>query len=266
MASIEIISTRKRDSREVEYDPWYRYMRHDLRVQVTKKGTTFENLDECAHDLRVESVILFKYICLSLGSSGTFAKRRLTGQFRSVDWDGLIQNFVDEFKACSKCDGVGTALRAKVGNKKKGSKKGSRCCYIRCYDCGARTYASDHRLWNYIARTVALSSKPPKPSSPSDKPEEKTEDESALSQLEGWSISPFEQTLEHLSWSPQESVPISAISDAINEAGGRRDLHIDLCRFVINQAGRDTARRDSELAELMQAGLIDPAVCDQFSY
>lgn len=270
---IDIISSTQRARRadgESSHERGYRYFRSPLEVSIGRKGTAFLNLDQVAHELRRPAEILFQFFQLECGVHGSFSKRRLSGQ-HSPDWDTLIQLFIDDFIECGECHGIGTRFR---------TSKRHDLVFISCHDCGAKTEASGngHRLCRFIVKKDRQSKGKHKDKG-KDKGKQKDEnkhkaeakaegdvneedeEEPTTSSLEGWSLSPLEQQLERLSWSSAEELPIDELREVMPVPLDRGSA-LDLVRFVVNQADGNTVRRDSELAALAAAGLLEGDVLE----
>jgi len=103
-------------------DSNYRYKRPDFDVKIGGGGngiyTTINNMDMIGKSINHPASILFKYFAKVTGSNYIEAKNQLTGTHTKQSLDIILQEYIENFIICPKCN-IPETIPKLVGNKKR---------------------------------------------------------------------------------------------------------------------------------------------------
>jgi translation initiation factor 2 beta subunit (eIF-2beta)/eIF-5 len=103
-------------------DSNYRYKRPDFDVKNGGGGngiyTTFNNMDMIGKSINHPASILFKYFAKVTGSNYIEAKNQLTGTHTKQSLNIILQEYIENFIICPKCN-IPETIPKLVGNKKR---------------------------------------------------------------------------------------------------------------------------------------------------
>lgn len=111
-------------------DPFYRYKMNPLSIKYETNFTFVQNINQVSDDLKRNKKSIIKYFGLILGTQSKYDKKReccsLQGNFNKEKLQNILQDYIDIFVLCSKCNQPDTKIEV---NKKKE-------LYLSCDGCG----------------------------------------------------------------------------------------------------------------------------------
>jgi len=113
-------------------DSFYRYKRPEFDVKIAGGGngiyTIFYNMDMIGRSINHPASVLFKYFAKVTGSNHIEAKNQMTGTHTKQSLDVLLQEYIEHFVLCPKCNIPETTPKL-VGSKKRAE------LYLSCNAC-----------------------------------------------------------------------------------------------------------------------------------
>lgn len=97
-------------------DKFFRYKRSPVKCQIMGGWTQVDNLDIVAGEIGRDVDELWKYIALTLNTTITPKKNRITGKFTADKVDQVVSDFVSAFVSCVSCSNPETKFGYKSGS------------------------------------------------------------------------------------------------------------------------------------------------------
>lgn len=118
-------------------DDFYRYKRPEFEIKIGGGGngiyTIINNMDSIGDSIGHSSYLLFKYIAKITGSNYIEGKNQLTGAHTKETLNNLLQEYIENFVLCPKCN-IPESKPIIIGNKKRVE------LYLSCMACNNESH------------------------------------------------------------------------------------------------------------------------------